>query len=152
MDLIRASRTGKLVNVRKLLSSGVDPNTADENSNTALYWASYYGHLEVVKELLFPSGGGKEANPNIANEEGRTPLSGASGNGHLEVVKELLSAGADPDIIDEDGETPLHWALDEEYLEVVEELENFFPTLRILSLRSIRKFKIYFPSMSKFLF
>src|SRR3990167_3922942 len=147
MSLFRASVSGNLVRVRELLigmSDGVDYNIVDGDGRTPLWLASERGHLEVVRELLRAG-----ADPNIADKNNKTPLYWASCHGYLDVVKKLLLAGADPTIPDKHGRTPLYWAIDEEHLDVVKELENYFPSLHILSLRNIRNFKIDFSSIPK---
>src|SRR3990167_935301 len=111
----------------------------------SLLSASHIGNLEAVKELL-----SIVANPNTATRYGNTPLIFASNNGYLEVIKELLRAGADPNLANKGGETPLLFASYSGHLEIVEELENYFPTLFHLSLRLLRKFKIYISSVSFF--
>src|SRR3990167_6100969 len=147
MSLIDASRDGDLFRVRQLLSASANPNIANRNGHTPLYWASHQGHLEVVKELLSAPGNGVD--PNIANKDCKTPLYWASRRGHLEVVRELLFAGADPNIANENGETPLFWASRNQHLEVVKELENYFASLFTLSLISLRKFEIGVSSIPK---
>jgi|SRR3990167_1207819 len=177
MSLIYASIIGDSDRVRELLatqSGRAELDTVDHYGNTPLYWASSNGHLEVVKYLLRAG-----ADPNITNNTGRTPLSWASYQGYLKIVKELLHAGADPDIARANGGTPLWWASYHGRLEVVkvllragadpnianrggrtplqdasngkiiEELENYFPSLHTLSLRSLRKFKINISSIPR---
>src|SRR3990167_2384205 len=102
MDLLEASRFGNLDRVRELLSVDTESrkvilNITDEYDRTPLHWASFKGHLEIVKELLFNG-----TDPNITNNSRQTPLFRASRNGHLEVVKVLLHGGADPNIADKD--------------------------------------------------
>src|SRR3990167_1677409 len=149
MSLNDASFYGNLTRVKQLLAAGADPNIADNHGNTPLHHGSYNGHLEVVKKLLRGSDDGVGADPNIVNMSDKTPLLWASRNGHLEVVRELLSVGADPNIADNNGDIAAGVAAGNRKLKIVEELENYFPSLHILSLRSLRKFGIMVSSIPK---
>ncbi len=51
-DLFDASYGGLHGAVRMLLAEGVDPDTRDSDGWTALMYATYGGHLEVVEVLL----------------------------------------------------------------------------------------------------
>jgi ankyrin repeat protein len=100
---------------------------------TPLHWASRWGHVQVVKELLDHG-----ADIDAKDEGGGTPLLYACLNGHLAVVVELIpndindttirifgkrkSRGADMDAKDIDGRTPLYLASREGYLPVVKAL------------------------------
>ncbi|MFM7389449.1 MAG: ankyrin repeat domain-containing protein, partial [Vampirovibrionales bacterium] len=64
-------------------------------------WASYHGHLEVVKVLL-----ANGATVNQGDDRGFTPLYQASYKGHLEIVKLLLANGATVNQGDTYGNTP----------------------------------------------
>jgi|SRR3990167_814080 len=146
MNLFEASENGNLDRVRELLTGvdgtvRVDPNIEDEYGQTPLLSASACNCLEVVKELLREG-----ADPNIPNDYGCTSLHRASRNGRLEIVRELLNAGADPNTADIDDRTSTNLASDRE---VIKELENYFPSLLILSLRHLRKFKIDFSTIPK---
>jgi len=67
----------------------VDINSVDSAGNTALHWAAYRNHPEVVEYLL--SAG---ANPEITNQsDGQTPLHWACIGGHIACVKHLLKLG-----------------------------------------------------------
>ena len=57
--------------------------------NTALIFASRYGHKEIVQSLLKA-----RANIDHKDSDGWTALMSASSNGHKEVVQSLLKAGA----------------------------------------------------------
>src|SRR3990167_2712905 len=105
--------------------------------------ASRNGNLVRVIELLTVSSEGiRKECPDVVDDDGNTPLLWASRSGRLDIVKELLHADADPNIADRRGRTPLFWAARGGYWEVVEELETYFPSLRDLSLRRVRRFKI----------
>ena len=49
---IEAAKEGDLKVVKALLNQGIDVNIQDKNDSTALNWASYKGHLDIVKELF----------------------------------------------------------------------------------------------------
>ncbi len=49
--LLEAVRLNKIEEVKKLIAKGADVNVVDEYGATALYWASYKGHSEIVKML-----------------------------------------------------------------------------------------------------
>ena len=102
-QLIYASRDGDLATVRRLLSSkGVDVNYKNGWGSPALIWASYNGHIDVVKTLLEHN-----AKVDIQRNDGYTALMGAGHNDHIEVVKALLERNANIDIQDDFGWTAL---------------------------------------------
>jgi len=64
----------------------------DNSGSTALYWASWYGHLEIVK-LLITEGNLQKEDIMMENYYGNTALFWASCNGHFEIVKLLIKKG-----------------------------------------------------------
>ena len=89
------------------------------NYATALHLAAQEGHLEVVRALAGPRGGG--ANVEVMEEyKGRTPLHLAAEQGHVQVVHFLAcKASANVDALDTDEMTPLVRASVEGHLDVV---------------------------------
>src|SRR3990167_5866431 len=137
--LHRASAYGRLEVVIALLDRGADPNISDEHNETSLYKASQNGYLEVVIELL-----DRGADPNFSDGYNETPLYKASQNEHLEVVIELLNGGADPTTF---NEYQLNTLQRNDTLGIVKLIKShfpnlYFPDLRTLSMRSIRKHRI----------
>ena len=84
-----AAEGGETAEVRVLLAAGTDPDAADGNGWTALYWAAHEGHEEAVGALA--EGG---ADLDKAND-GWTPLMAAAYHGCSGVVRRLLELGAD---------------------------------------------------------
>ncbi|KAI2494864.1 serine/threonine kinase [Fragilaria crotonensis] len=118
-ELIENARDGNLDKVRDLLRRGANVNAKTEYGYTALIWASYYGHLEVVCALLNHDG----VDVNIQNCIGETALICASYRGHLEVVCPLLMHnGVDVNIQNNNGNTALIYASDKGHSEVVRAL------------------------------
>jgi len=77
----------------------------DDSQKTALLWAAYGGHKDVVALLL-------DKNPDLIaakDEEGLTALHLAALNGHRDVVALLLD-GMGSAAKDRRGRTALHWA------------------------------------------
>ena len=113
MDLIKASRNGDVVTIKRLLSEGVDVNFKDDNEMTSLMFASVYSNntssLEIVK-LLLDNG----ANVNDKNNKGHSSLMISSEHSNstssLETVKLLLDNGADVDAKSNQGATSLMFA------------------------------------------
>jgi len=98
-----------------------DVNAYDRMGMTALTWASFRGHDEVVKVLLERG----DINPEQPDTRyGQTPLSWAASDGHEGVVKILLErSDVNPDQADtESGRTPLSWAAESGHEGVVKML------------------------------
>lgn len=68
----------------------------DENGFTPLLWASSYGQLSTVKQLI-----SKGADPTSRGKHGESALLLSSANGHIHVVKELIANGVDVNQTDE---------------------------------------------------
>ncbi len=121
-ELIYNARRGNLDKVRELLQRGANVNAKGGfRCWTALIWASYYGHLEVVRAFLKHDG----VDVNAKDRWDCTALILASARGHLEVVRALLyHNGVDVNIQNKYGMTALilasYWAR----LEVVHALLN----------------------------
>ena len=73
-EIVMYARNGDLDKVKELLNNGVNPDSKDNNDNTALIWASYKGYLDIVKELLKYN-----ANVNIKNKYNKTAFDWAIG-------------------------------------------------------------------------
>ena len=110
--LINAAKAGNAAAVCQWAGKGANPAVIREGGGfgysyswTALHWAAYNGHLDVV-EYLASRG---DVDVNARDNRGWTPLHHATDYGHLEVVKYLSSRG-DVNARDNRGGTPLHWA------------------------------------------
>lgn len=109
------ARDGRLDEVQKLLSGGVDPNSQDGRGWCPLMWATAEGHLYIV-ELLLEHG----ADPNIINYLGRSSIMYASNYGFYEIAKVLVEKGAIPNPSREFTDLPpLSAAANKGHLEVV---------------------------------
>ncbi len=109
-------KEGNLNEIKKLNLTLEDIRSLNNN---ALIWASFYGHLEVVKYLV---------NKGLTLEDIRSydnnALIGASLYGHLEVVKFLIDKGLTIKDIRSKDNKALIWASHNGYLEVVKYLEE----------------------------
>ena len=112
------AKEGNVDEVGKILANGIDPNIIDPNYGyTALMFASQYGKLECVQELVRLG-----ADVNLQNKGGSTALMFASQYGNLECIQELVRLGADVNLQNEDGYTALMVAPYSGKVECVQEL------------------------------
>ena len=105
-DLIAATKTGDLKRVTQFLQIGEDPNSFDQNRNTALIFASHDGFFEIA-QVLVDAG----AEVNWQDGEDVTPLILASFKNHPTIVRLLLDHGAKRDIRDKWDRSALTYAL-----------------------------------------
>eukprot|EP01134_Creolimax_fragrantissima_P000106 CFRG0106T1 len=89
----------------RMLESGFDVDTANEDGLTALHNACCGGHFQIA-QLLLEHG----ADPNCRDVDGWTPLHGASAFEDEPVIECLLRYGAVVHVKNSDGETPLSLA------------------------------------------
>lgn len=134
VDFLTATEKGDLNELRKILDSGIDIHTIDENGNTALHIAATRDYYEICK-LLIENGADvnyrglyngvaladaaargytnivellieNNADVNAQGTYGASPLSLAVSLGQYQTSKILLENGADPDLPDIMGDTP----------------------------------------------
>jgi hypothetical protein len=103
--MINAAKTNSITELKKLIDTGANINSTDEHGMTALMWAAYHGHLEIVQRLV-TAGAKLEAKDN----DGWTALMLAADRGHLKTVQRLVTAGAELNAARPDGQTALMWA------------------------------------------
>jgi ankyrin repeat protein len=88
-ELLTAAKNGDLVQIQRLVGSGVDIHYRDGWNTTALMLASSYGHLACVWNLLECG-----ADPNERSRFDATPLIWAAKMGHKDVEELLIEHGA----------------------------------------------------------
>ena len=96
-----------------------DINCQDEYGWTALHWACYNNHIEVVKALLIRK---NDIDINIKDLNGITPLHEACYQGNSEIVDILLDNGAKVLVPNGFGSTPLNDASCKGHKDIVRKL------------------------------
>ena len=125
-----AASCGDAKELRRLLASGVDQNSADEDGTSALMAAAFAGELTAVRVLLENG-----ADPDLQDESGLTALMNAviaEGEMDLDgarpvflsIVGRLLDVGADVELVDENGLTASDYAMSYGLLDMVELLSD----------------------------
>jgi len=116
-----AAAQGHAETVAALVKAGADVNATNTLGRTALMFASSYGFLAIVKDLL-----GHRADPNIVPKDSIswTALIAAARNGHIDVIRALLDHGADGSIKDKQGKTALAWAEAQGHAELAQALRD----------------------------
>jgi ankyrin repeat protein len=89
-SLIDAVKAGNLAAVKKLLRQHRNPNVAETDGTTALYWGIHTKRADIVQALIAAG-----ANVNAKNEYGITPLAWSLTTGDSGIATQLLKAGAD---------------------------------------------------------
>ena len=118
-EFLEATKEGNLDKVRYCASNGIAKEAKDNDEWTALHFASWKGHLEIVKYLTETCHVDTEAKNNL----GSTALHYASRNGHLEIVKYLIeTCQVDKEAKINEGWTALHCSTYEGHLEIVKYL------------------------------
>ena len=92
-------------------------NIPDSSESTALMFASYRGHEDIVHFLLRAG-----ADIDEQNKNGTTPLIAAVGQNNERVVQILLDRGANPNERNNDGDTALMIAIRYGKLDVIDDL------------------------------
>lgn len=116
-ELISASETGSLPEVKRLVEAGVEIDAQDSRGRTAVMAATHGNHPEVVEYLL-----SKGADVNIRDERSDNPLLYAGAEGLLEIVRLTLAAGADTKLTNRYGGIAIIPASERGHVEVVREL------------------------------
>lgn len=114
-DLIGAILDHDIEKVNKLLYSGIDVNTVDNDGYMALHYAAVCGCAEVFKMLL--NGGAKHDTAGAPNNF--SVLHSAVKSCNKEIVTMCLDVGADVNVRDARRYTPLHIASQEGCIEIV---------------------------------
>ena len=97
-----------------------DLDATDGDGNTALMWAAFGGHQDIVEILLEL----ESLDINKVDSIGLTSLMYACTQGHESIVSTLLDYNADVNIKDSDGNTALIWAARMGYDKIVRKLVN----------------------------
>jgi ankyrin repeat protein len=100
--LLKLAKYNNVKMVKMLLDNNADVDVSDIEGGTALHYACYNGHEEIVNLLLMNG-----ADINCKDDRGWTPLHVAAQRNQVECIKILLEYGADKNIVDNDGETPI---------------------------------------------
>ncbi len=121
-DLIIGAKTGNLALVKLSLENKADLENKNEEGETALILASWYGSPEIVDIILK-----KGANINAQDKQGYTAIAKASSLGigrHFEIVENLISACANINLKTKDGLSPYLLARINGHLELAKLLKN----------------------------
>lgn len=106
MALMLASHNGHKDLVKFLLDSKItDINKQNIDGDTALIWATWKGHINVVQLLIE-----KGAKLDLKDDHGNTALMEAVREGHIEIAKLLISHKTNINAQNHHGSTPIMWA------------------------------------------
>jgi serine/threonine-protein phosphatase 6 regulatory ankyrin repeat subunit B len=110
--LIEAIQSNDNARSTSLIASGININETDSNGGTALYWATHFLNVAMVRDLLAAN-----ADPNITTPRNsaaleiaicRSPQTPETIKEQMEIVTMLLDAGAEVNIQSNDrGSSPL---------------------------------------------
>lgn len=116
MNLLRASASGELTAVKKIVAEGADVNATDSSGRTALIEAAWAGHADIVKYLVE-----KGAKVTLADNAGFTPLMRACEDGNAQVASYLISKGSNINARGKvRGTTPLMLAAEQGHIKIID--------------------------------
>lgn len=117
-ELLEAARKGNVGELKDLLAKGASL-AANDDGNTALFYAAQYGRMDAVLFLL------KEGIAlDVRNRIRSTPLMGAAAKGHKEVARLLYDLGSDPYEKNATGSSAVSYARGAGYDDVVKDLSQ----------------------------
>jgi ankyrin repeat protein len=95
-DFVESAKTGDLTVVKLFLAAGMDPNTTDDEGDSALMYAAYKGHTKVVEALV-------KAGADVKQRKGdhHTALRSAASGGSIDSVRVLLDKSPDTEAIND---------------------------------------------------
>ncbi|OWF51039.1 uncharacterized protein LOC110449722 [Mizuhopecten yessoensis] len=125
-DLITVAKNGNLQQVENLLRQNFSVHIRGKDDETALYWSSCRGHVQICKALL-----DSESDVNARVAWGSTALHAAADRGHIQCVDLLIRRGANVNIQNKRGDTPLHVGAYRGHIEIVRLLVRAQPDLFI---------------------
>lgn len=108
----RAIKQDNELAMGRLLASGVDPNTKNEQGTPGLYMALQEGSLKVAQQLI----DSPRLKPETRNAADESPLMMAALKGHTELARQLIAKDAD---VNKPGWTPLHYAATGGHLDIM---------------------------------
>ena len=99
--LVEASSDGDITSVKRLIAQSVNINGENEEGDTGLQIASFYGYEDIILYLLK-----KNADIDFVSKHKNsfTALHCACTEGHLQIVSLLLERGADQEIKTNDAQ------------------------------------------------
>ena len=113
-ELMHGATTGDTHTIKRLIESGVSPNTSDPSGLTPLMAASHSGKVEIL-EILLNSGVPIDAK----DSSGYTPLMFSCNSGQLSSARFLIEKGANVNEVDNDGSTPIMFCAQHGYNDIV---------------------------------
>lgn len=105
-DLHRAAKVGDLVEIRRLLSLGAQPDARDSHGWTPVHMAAFKGQAEAIHEFLSTG----SVDPNLPDSRGWAAIHLAAQEGHHQAIEALLKNGASPSSVTRSGNAALHVA------------------------------------------
>jgi hypothetical protein len=115
---LEAAKKGNVSQLREFLGNGANL-LANDDGNTALFYAAQYGRKDAV-DFLLDAG----IPLNAKNRIGSTALTGAAGGGHKEVAWELYVRGSDPAEKNLTGMSAFDYARSAGYVDMIEMLKR----------------------------
>lgn len=105
----------------EFLCDDTNINTKDKFNCTPLYYACFYGRMQMVNILLQ-----RGADPSLAGKNDWYPLHAAVSGNHCDIVKKLLEVKANPNCkaLSDKGNMPIHLAVKKQSLAMVKMLHE----------------------------
>ena len=110
--LIIAAQYGEVVISHYLMRNGADPRAVDQHGDTAMHWAAYKGHSDLVSLYAVGAMSGCDVPINQSDNFGQSALHLAALRGNADTVQSLLDLGAERHNPDKKGKTALNLAVE----------------------------------------